>query len=203
MDQPTARAADVVSPASLDQIFRRARTFRSFSDRPVADKTLHELYDLVKWGPTAFNAQPARYVFVKSASAKARLRAALLPGNVEPATSAPVTVIVAWDTRFQDHLPALCPGIDARRIFDADPPLAHETRFRNATLQGAYLILAARALGLDAGPMSGFDPDLVDEIFFRHGRWCANLLVNLGYGEPGSLGERGPRLSFREVARIV
>jgi 3-hydroxypropanoate dehydrogenase len=202
MDQPIARVA-AVAPASLDQIFRNARTFRSFSDRPVPDKTLQDLYDLVKWGPTAFNCQPARYVFVKSANAKARLCSALLPGNVEQATSAPVTVIVAWDMRFHDHLPEQCPGVDARPLFEVDPLLTQETRFRNATLQGAYLILAARALGLDAGPMSGFDAGFVDQVFFPEGRWRANFLVNLGYGQPGSVGERGPRLSFREVARIL
>jgi nitroreductase len=187
---------------SLDQIFRNARTFSAFSDKPVTDDTIHALYDLLKWGPTAFNSQPARYVFVRSPEAKQKLAPALSAGNRDKTLIAPLTVIVAVDTRFHDQLTSQFPAYDAKPLFDSTPALIEPTIQRNGSLQGAYLIVAARALGLDAGPMSGFNADLVNQAFFSDGRWKANFLVNLGYGIGENLFPRGPRLAFEEVARI-
>ncbi|KQP35195.1 malonic semialdehyde reductase [Pseudorhodoferax sp. Leaf274] len=192
-----------LSDAALDRLFRQARTVHAFQPVPVPDATLHQLYDLLKWGPTAFNAQPARYVFVRSAEAKARLLPAVSKGNLQQTQSAAVTVIVAQDRRFQDHLPTQFPAYDAKPLFDGNAQLADTTALRNASLQGAYLILAARALGLDAGPQSGFDAKAVDAAFFPDGRWQSNFLVNLGVADHGATFARGPRLPFDEAARIV
>ena len=192
-----------VAPEALDQVFRSARTFHRFLERPVGDEDLKRLYELAVWGPTSVNSQPARYVFVKSAAGKEKLRAAMFPGNAEKTMAAPVTVIVAQDTRFYELLPRLTPMKDAREMFAAKPPLAQETAFRNSSLQGAYLLIAARMLGLDAGPMSGFDAAKVDAAFFPDGRWRANFLVNLGYGDPAGNHPRGPRLDFGEAAVIA
>ena len=190
--------------AILEQAFIGARTFNAFSPRPVEDETLLRLYDLMRWGPTSMNCQPGRYLFVKSTAAKEQLTAALAPGNVAKTMAAPVTAIVAFDTRFYDHLPAQFPAVaDARSTFADNPALADATAFRNGTLQGAYLILAARLLGLDCGPMSGFDADRLNATFFPDGRYKANFLVNRGYGDPSGNYPRGPRLAFDEVARIV
>ena len=190
--------------AAFDQAFLSARTFNKFTDQVVHDATLQQLHALCKWGPTSLNCQPMRLVFVKSAEAKQRLKPALQPGNADKTMAAPVTVIVAYDSRFFEHLasqfPAL-PGMD--QMFASNPALAQETAFRNGSLQGAYLILAARLLGLDAGPMSGFDAKLVNQAFFADGRWQANFLVNLGYGDAAGNYPRGPRLAFDEVARIA
>lgn len=188
---------------ALDQLFRNARTYNAFTSKAVSDETLRELYDLLKWGPTAFNAQPARYVFVRSAQAKEKLRPALSSGNLDKTIAAPVTVIVAGDTRFFDYLPNQFPAYDAKPLYEANPALIEPTIQRNGSLQGAYLILAARSLGLDVGPMSGFKADVVDQAFFPHGRWKVNFLANLGYGDAASLRPRGPRLGFDEVAQIV
>lgn len=188
---------------ALDQLFRNARTYNAFTSKAVSDETLRELYDLLKWGPTAFNAQPARYVFLRSAQAKERLRPALSSGNLDKTIAAPVTVIVAGDTRFYDHLPTQFPAYDAKPLYEANPALIEPTIQRNGSLQGAYLILAARSLGLDVGPMSGFKADVVDQAFFPDGRWKVNFLANLGYGDAASLRPRGPRLGFDEVAQIV
>ena len=199
-ESTVARALDA---AALDRVFREARTHSAWLDRPVTDEQLRRIYDLMKWGPTSANCSPARIVFLKSREAKERLAPALAPGNVEPTQRAPVTAIVAHDSRFYDELPRLFPYVDARAWFVDSPALAETTAFRNGTLQGAYLILAARALGLDAGPMSGFDNAAVDREFFPDGRWKSNFLVNLGYGDRARLRPRGPRLAFDEAARIL
>ncbi|MCD7097867.1 malonic semialdehyde reductase [Stenotrophomonas sp. MMGLT7] len=188
--------------ADLDQLFRNARSQNAFLDRPVEDGQLRALYELLKWGPTAANATPARFVFVKSAEAKQRLAPALSEGNRGKTLAAPVTVIVAFDQDFHEKLPYLFPHTDARSWFEGPREGRHEAALRNGTLQGAYLILAARALGLDAGPMSGFDNAKVDAAFFAGTAIKSNFLVNLGYGDPAGLFPRLPRLGFDEAARI-
>ena len=188
---------------AIDQLFRTARTQNGWQDKPVSDEVLRRLYDLVKMGPTSANALPARFVFVKSPEAKARLKACLAPTNVEKTMAAPVTVIVGYDTEFYEKLPKLFPHADARSWFVGNPELIQSTAFRNSSLQGAYLILAARALGLDCGPMSGFDNEKVDAEFFPDGRVKSNFLVNLGYGDSSTLFPRGPRLAFEEACQIV
>ncbi len=189
--------------AALDQLFRNARTVHAFKPVPVGDDTLHALYELLKWGPTAFNAQPARYVFVRSAEAKQRLRPALSSGNTAQSLAAAVTVIVAHDTRFYEHLPEQFPAYDAKPLFERSAELAQATALRNSSLQGAYLLLAARSLGLDVGPQSGFNAELVDQTFFPDGRWRSNFLVNLGVADPAGTFARGPRLAFDDVAQIL
>jgi 3-hydroxypropanoate dehydrogenase len=188
---------------ALDQLFREARTFNKFTDRAVTDETLLQLYELYKWGPTSVNCQPARVVFLRGADAKERLRPALSPNNVDKTMAAPVTAIVAYDSAFFDQEPSQFPPmIPARAMFAGNAEFAADTAFRNGSLQGAYLILAARALGLDCGPMSGFDPKVLNAAFFPDGRWKANFLVNLGWGDPAGNRPRGPRLSFEEAVRI-
>jgi 3-hydroxypropanoate dehydrogenase len=187
----------------LDLIFRAARTHNGWLDKPVSDTLIHQIYDLMKWAPTSANSSPARFVFVRSAEAKERLLPAMAPGNVEKTRAAPVTVIIAHDTEFHEKLPKLFPQADARSWFAGNQPLIDTTAFRNGTLQGAYLILAARALGLDAGPMSGFDNAKVDQEFFPDGKTKSNFVVNLGYGDPAKLFPRNPRLPFEEAAQIL
>jgi len=188
----------------LDQLFRSARTFPSWQTQPVTDQQIKDLYDLLKWGPTSMNCLPARFVFLRTAAAKARLVPALMEGNVAKVEEAPVTVIVAHDTRFYEHLPELWPhSSDARDMLASNSALAGSTAFRNGTLQGAYLILAARALGLDVGPMSGFDNAKVDAEFFPDGRFQSNFLANVGYGDESGLHARGPRLEFEQAAEIL
>lgn len=194
--------AEVLSDAALDQLFRTARTQNAFLDKPVEDSQLRALYDLLKWGPTAANATPARIVFVKSKEAKAKLAPALSEGNLAKTMAAPVTAIVGFDQDFHEKLPYLFPHADAKSWFEGPREGRHEAAFRNGSLQGAYLILAARALGLDAGPMSGFDNAKVDEAFFAGTGIKSNFLVNLGYGDPSAVFPRLPRLSFDEAARI-
>jgi 3-hydroxypropanoate dehydrogenase len=188
---------------ALKQLFTDARTANGFQNVPVSDATLHALYDLLKWGPTAFNAQPARYVFVRSAEAKEKLKPALSAGNVAQTLAASVTVIVAQDTRFYEHLPTQFPAYDAKPLFEGNAALAEATATRNSSLQGAYLILAARALGLDAGPQSGFNPALLNQAFFPDGRYQANFLVNLGVADPAAIRPRNARLGFDTVAQIL
>ncbi|MBW6401549.1 malonic semialdehyde reductase [Roseomonas sp. HJA6] len=196
-------AHETIDAAALDQLFREARTQNKWQDRPVPDAKLHELYDLVKLGPTSANASPARFVFVRTPEGKAKLKEALSSGNMEKTMTAPVTVIVAHDLDFHEKLPTLFPHApDAKNWFTSSPSFAEQTAFRNGSLQGAYLILAARAVGLDAGPMSGFNNAKVDELFFAGTRWKSNFLINLGYGDPAGLFERNPRLSFEEAARF-
>lgn len=194
---------NALSDAALDQLFRQARTVHAFRPEAVSDDTIRQLYDLLKWGPTAFNAQPARYVFIKSDEAKAKLLPALMPGNVPQVQSASVTVIVAQDSRFHEHLPTQFPGYDAKAVFDANPAMVEPAAFRNSSLQGAYLILAARALGLDVGAMSGFNPQAVNDAFFPDGRFKANFLINLGVADPAGVYPRAPRLAFEEAAQIL
>lgn len=194
---------NALNDAALNQLFREARTVHAFKGTPVSDAVIHQLYDLLKWGPTAFNSQPARYVFLKSAEAKAKLIPALMPGNVPQVNSAAVTVIVAQDTRFHDHLPTQFPGYDAKPLFDANPAMAEAAAARNSSMQGAYLILAARALGLDSGAMSGFNPQAVNEAFFADGRFKTNFLINLGVADPAGVYPRGPRFAFNEAAQIL
>jgi 3-hydroxypropanoate dehydrogenase len=192
---------------SLDTLFREARTHRAWLAKPVSDELLHEIYDLFKFGPTSANASPARVVFVKGDAAKARLLPAVAAGNVDKVKAAPVCAIIAYDLEFYEKLPTLSPGRDMRAAFAGKDALILETAFRNGSLQGAYLILAARALGLDCGPMSGFDADKVNAEFFPAGspqeKWRANFLCNLGYGDASKLQPRQPRLSFEEACLIV
>lgn len=188
---------------ALHQLFLDARTHNGFTAEPVPEATLRALYDLLKWGPTSMNSQPARWVFVTSQEAKRKLAPALSPGNLDKTMAAPVTVIVAEDTRFYDHLPTQFPAYDAKPTFAANAELSAATAFRNSSLQGAYLIIAARALGLDCGPMSGFDAAKVNAAFFPDGRYRANFLCTLGHGDASKLYPRGPRLSFDEVAQIL
>ena len=189
--------------AALKQLFLDARTFNKFQPRPIDDATLHSLVDLMKWGPTSMNAQPGRIVFVRSAQAKEKLKGALMGGNVDKTMAAPVTAIVAYDTAFHEHLPEQFPAMPgARDMFHGNEALIAATVMRNSSLQGAYLILAARALGLDAGPMSGFNNAAVDAAFFPDGKWKSNFLINLGYGDSTGNWPRGPRLPFDVMARI-
>jgi 3-hydroxypropanoate dehydrogenase len=189
--------------AALDQLFRTARSQNAFTDAPVADETLHALYELLKWGPTAANSTPARLVFVKSPEAKARLKPALSANNEAKTMSAPVTAIIGYDLDFHEQLPVLFPHTNAKAWFDGPQEGRVEAALRNGSLQGAYLILAARALGLDAGPMSGFDNAKVDAAFFAGTSIKSNFLVNLGHGDPAGVFERLPRLPFDQAARIV
>ncbi len=193
---------EALAPAALDQLFRTARTHNELGGE-ISDDTLLQLYDLVKWGPTSANMGPARFVFVKSPEAKARLGATLDEGNHAKTMAAPVTVIVGFDEDFHEKLPYLFPHTDAKSWFEGPREERSVAAFRNGTLQGAYLILAARALGLDTGPMSGFDNAKVDEAFFKGTSIKSNFLVNLGYGDAGMLFARSPRLPFHEAARIV
>jgi 3-hydroxypropanoate dehydrogenase len=190
-------------PSVLEQAFTGARTFNTFTDRPVSDETLRQLYDLLRWGPTAMNSQPARFIFLRSQESRQRLLPALAPGNQAKTLAAPVTVIVAQDTRFFDHLPTQFPAYDAKPMFEANAALAESTAFRNSSIQGAYLVIAARLLGLDCGPMSGFDADKVNAEFFSEGLLKANFLVNLGYGDASGNYPRGPRLPFDSVVQMM
>ena len=186
-----------------EQAFSAARTFAKFRDEPISEETLKALYELAKWGPTASNCQPARYVFVRSAEAKEKLRACLAPGNVDKAMGAPVTVIVAQDSRFYEHLATQFPHMPtASAPYENTPALAQTVGLRNSSLQGAYLMVAARLLGLDCGPMSGFNAEALDRSFFPDGRYRSNFLVNLGHGDASALRPRGPRLAFDTVATI-
>lgn len=189
--------------SALDQLFRNARTFNRFHSDPVSDDVIHALYELLKWGPTAFNAQPARYVVLRTAEAKARLAPALSSGNRDKTLAAPAVALVAYDTGFHEHLPGQFPSYDAKSLFDGNPALIEPTAVRNGSLQGAYLILAARALGLDVGPMSGFNPEAVNREFFPDGRYRINFIANLGYGDPASVHPRGARLSFDQAVRLL
>ena len=192
---------------ALDQIFRLARTYRRSADawlkKPVADELLRQAYDLAKLAPTSANAQPLRVVFVRSPEAKEKLRATLSPGNVEQTMAAPVTAIVAADHAFYKHLPRLYKEEDAAPWFEGKPEAIATTAFRNSSLQGAYLIIALRALGLDCGPMSGFRNAKVDAEFFADTEIKSNFLINIGYGDPSTLHPREDRFAFDEACRIV
>ena len=188
---------------AFEQLFLEARTQNAWKEGEVSDETLRRLVDIVKMGPTSANCSPARYVFVKSPEAKERLKPHLSGGNLEKTMSAPVTVIIANDMEFYEHLPKLFPHTDAKSWFTSNEDLIRETAFRNATLQGGYMIIAARALGLDCGPMSGFDQAGVDEEFFKGTTYKSNFLLNLGHGDSSALFPRSPRFEFEEVASIL
>lgn len=194
---------DRLPDESFAQLFHEARTHNAWHDKDVPDALLRELVSLVLLGPTSANCSPARFVFVKSPEAKARLKPFLSEGNREKTMQAPVCAIIAHDLDFHDHLPGLFPHTDAKSWFTGNPQKIAETAFRNGTLQGAYLIMAARALGLDCGPMSGFDPAGVDEAFFAGTNVKSNFLCNLGYGDSDALRPRLPRFDFDQVARIL
>lgn len=193
----------VLDDDALDTLFREARTYNNWKDVEVGDSVLHDLHDLVKYGPTSANCCPMRVVFVKSDEARERLKPHLAEGNVEKTMSAPVTAIIGHDMEFYEHLPKLFPHTDARSWFVGNDKLIEETAFRSSSLQGAYLMLAARSLGLDCGPMSGFDSDGVEKEFFAGTNVKPNFLCNLGYGDPEGLFPRSPRFSFDEANSII
>jgi 3-hydroxypropanoate dehydrogenase len=188
---------------SVEHLFETARTHVVWRPREIDDALLVKLYERLRWAPTSANTNPGRFVFVRSPEAKARLKPCLAPQNVEKTMAASVCVIVAADTQFYDLLPQLYPGRDMKPMFVGAPAMAAETATRNATLQGAYLILAARSLGLDCGPMSGFDRGAVDREVFPDGRWKSDFLINLGSGDPEQLRPRNPRLAFEEACQIL
>src|SRR6266849_2888368 len=192
-----------ISQEALDQLFCEARTHSAWLPEPVPVELLRKAYELTRLGPTSANGSPARFVFLTTPGAKALLKPVLAPGNVEKTMAAPVTVIIAWDTEFHENLPRLFPQADIRSYFAGNKPLIEENAFRNSSLQAAYFILAARGLGLDCGPMSGFDASKVNAEFFPDGKWKVNLLCNLGYGDDGKLFPRNPRLEFAEAAVIL
>ena len=196
--------SEPLSDSALDQLFRTARTYNGYLDRPVSEDQLRAIWDLVKYGPTSANALPARIVWCVSVEAKEKLAALALPANAEKILKAPVTAIIAMDTEFYEHLPELFPHADAKSWFAGNEALAHATAFRNSSLQGAYFILAARALGLDTGPMSGFDNAAVDAAFFAgQPKVKSNFISTLGYGDPASIFERSPRPDFERFNRIA
>jgi len=208
----------MLDQACLDTLFYDARTHSAWLDKPVSDETLRQLYGLLRWAPTAANSNPARFVFIRTKEGKERLRPALAPGNVEKTMTAPVTAIVAYDLLFYEKMPKLFPHNPSMRdLYAKNPQLVEVTARRNSSLQGGYMILAARALGLDCGPMSGFDNAKVDEEFFKAGQECegceqeffpeghvrSNFLCNLGYGDPSKLHPRLPRLELEEACLLL
>ncbi|MGD9539817.1 malonic semialdehyde reductase [Methylocystis sp.] len=197
------QAAGSIAPEALEQLFTRARTHNGWLDKEVPDSLLERALAYAKWGPTSANCSPMRVVFVRSAEAKARLAPALSDANRPKTMAAPATAIIAYDLDFPDSLPRLYPATDARAWFVGNEILIEETAFRNGSLQGAYLLLALRAVGLDCGPMSGFDRAKVDAEFFQGTRIKSNFLINIGYGDPAKLYPRGPRLDFEEIASIL
>jgi 3-hydroxypropanoate dehydrogenase len=192
-----------IDQAALDQLFNNARTANGFLDKPVPLSLLREAYDLAKMAPTSMNTQPTRYVFLNSPEARARLKPALSPGNLDKTMAAPVTVIVATDTKFYEHMPQIWHGAGAKENFEGNPTLATNTANRNGTLGGAYFILAARAVGLDCGPMSGFDIAKVNAEFFPDGRYATNFLINLGFADHSKEFKRNPRLSFEQACQVL
>ena len=196
--------SEPLSDSALDQLFRTARTYNGYLDKPVSEAQLHAIWDLVKFGPTSANSLPARIVWCVTDAAKEKLAAHAIPGNEEKIRAAPVTAIIAMDTTFYEHLPELFPHTDARSWFVGNEALAETTAFRNSSLQGAYFILAARALGLDTGPMSGFNNAAVDEAFFAdQPNVKSNFISTLGYGDPASIFERSPRPDFARFNSIA
>ena len=188
---------------SLDTLFNHARTHNVWLDKPVTDAQLHQLYDLMKWGPTSANCSPARIVFVKSPDEKEKLVACMAVGNADKTRKAPVTAVIGMDMEFYEKLPRLIPHTDARSWFAGNATLIEETAFRNSSLQGGYLIMAARSLGIDCGPMSGFDADKVNAAFFAGTSVKVNFVCSLGYGDAGKVHPRLPRLPFEEACRIA
>jgi len=192
----------VLNDQALDTIFRQARSHNAWQDKPVNDDLLKQVYDLTKMGPTSANSSPGRFVFIKSDEAKEKLKACLDEGNIEKSMTAPVVAIIGMDLEFYEQLPKLFPHTDARVWFVGKAEKIQETAFRNSTLQGAYLMLAARSLGLDCGPMSGFDNEKLDGAFFPEGNVKSNFICAIGYGDEAGLYPRGPRLDFNEAAEI-
>ncbi len=192
-----------IDQSALDQLFYKARTANGFIDKPVPEALLREVYDIAKMGATSMNTQPTRYVFLNSAQARARLLPAMSPGNLEKTKVAPVTVIVATDTRFFEHMPQIWHKPEGKAMFEGNVPMAQATATRNGTLGGAYFMIAARAVGLDCGPMSGVDLAKVNAEFFADGRYQANFLINLGYGDDSLLFDRNPRLTFEQACSIL
>ena len=195
--------ATTLDDNALAQLFTEAHTHVSWQDKTIPEALLKQLYDIVKLGPTSANCSPARFVFVTSQEGKEKLRPALSSGNLEKTMTAPCTVILAYDEEFYEELPTLFPYADAKSWFTSSPQAAYETAMRNSSLQGAYLISAARALGLDAGGMSGFYPELLNESFFSENKWKVNFLINLGYGSGEKVHKRLPRLSFEQACQII
>jgi len=194
----------MVDDAALDLLFRKARSHNGWLDKPITDELLRRLYELMKWGPTSANCSPARLVFVRTPANKERIRPALSPNNVEKTMTAPVIAIVAYDSRFYEHLPQLFPrNPQVAELFASNAALSATTAFRNGTLQGGYFLLAARAVGLDCGPMSGFDNAKIDAEFFSDGRFKSNFLCGLGHGDPAKLHPRSPRLAFEEACTLL
>ena len=187
---------------TTEQLFDHARTQNGFTAAPVPETTLHQLYDMMKWGPTSANCSPARIIFVRSSEAKEKLLAGMSPGNIEKTQAAPVTAIIGMDMAFYEKLPFLFPHADAKSWFVGKKEFADTTAFRNSSLQGAYFIVAARALGLDCGPMSGFDAAKVDAAFWSGTQVKTNFICNLGHGDPAKVFARSPRLSFEEACRF-
>lgn len=188
---------------ALEQIFTKARTHHNWLNKPVSDEILRELYNLTKWGPTSANTLPMRIIFIKSAEQKEKLLPALFGANVDQVKAAPVTAIIASDQKFYDHLPKLFPHADLKGMFASNEVLAARSALQNSSLQGGYFILAARALGLDIGPMGGFDSAKVDDMFLKGTSWKSNFLCNVGYGDSSKLFPRGPRFDFEEACKIV
>jgi 3-hydroxypropanoate dehydrogenase len=196
----------MLSTNDMDLIFRNARSQNGWQAKPVSDEQLHELYELMKWAPTTMNTQPARILFLRSREAKERLKPALNPGNVDKTMAAPVTAVIAYDTQFYEHLPQQFPhNQNARGIFAGDEKKAHAetTAFRNGSMQGGYFIVAARSVGLDCGPMSGFNNAKVDAEFFGGTGIKSNFLCNLGYGDASKVMPRSPRLTFDEACKLL
>jgi 3-hydroxypropanoate dehydrogenase len=199
----TAFDSERLEDVALDTLFREARTYTAWLPRPVPESLIREAYDLAKMGPTSANGSPARFVFLTTDEARERLIPALMPGNVDKTRSAPAVVLIAQDMEFYEKLPKLSPAYDARSWFVGNPDLVADTAARNSSLQGAYFILAARSLGLDCGPMSGFDPAKVNAEFFPDGKWRVNFLCNLGFGDSTKLYPRAPRLDFEEACLVL
>jgi 3-hydroxypropanoate dehydrogenase len=201
--EPAAAERGRAEAGCLDLLFRAAHTPQSWTGQPVTDAELREVYALLRLAPTSANCSPARFLFLRSQYAKQRLLPALSPGNVDRTMTAPIVTIVGHDPRFYDQLPRLYPQADARAWFAANAALAEETAFRNGTLQGAYLILAARAVGLECAPMSGFNRGLVERDILADYGWKANFLVCLGHGDPATAPARGPRLEFEQACVLL
>lgn len=202
-DHPEHMASSALGAAALDKIFLTARSHNAWLDKPLSEAAIRAIYDLARWGPTSANVCPARFVFVTTPAGKARLLPHMSENNAEKVAAAPCCVIIARDTKFTEFVPQLFPGREfIGTYFDMHPEIAKETWVRNTTLQGAYLIIAARALGVDTGPMSGFEVDGVNAEFFPDGRWQADFICNLGYGDPDEVWPRNPRLSFDDACRI-
>ncbi len=196
--------SEPLSDQALDQLFRTARTYNGYTDRPVSEDQLHAIWDLMKFGPTSANSLPARIVWCTSDAAKQKLAALTMPANAEKILKAPVTAIIAMDNEFYEHLPELFPHVDARSWFVGNAPLAEATAFRNSSLQGAYFVLAARALGIDTGAMSGFNNAAVDDAFFAdEPNVKSNFIATLGYGDPATIFERSPRPDFGRFNRLA